>query len=287
MVGTNGMAEETESPIAPTIEPARARFAALGTGAAWLLGLRAGLELLRGALASAPLAEAVFGAFVLDVAAGRAGIAWSPPLERARYLAVVARGAAIGAAVPVACVAVALALGWARAAASSVEWTVVLSLVGAIGSATRDELLFRAFPLTFAARAGVPQHAAVAFAALLSLTPELVIGRPTIEGAAVALGAGLISARLWTRADGGIAAVSAHTAAMLTLGPLSHGAGLEIAWQRGELTTGLGSKGPAAWLYAGVSLVVASVVVGRWPAATSSDGEPPTPASSDAARGSS
>jgi hypothetical protein len=281
------MAEETESPIAATTDPLRARLAALGTGAAWLVGLRAGLELLRGALASAPLAEAVFGAFVLDVAAGRAGIAWSPPLARARYLAIVARGAAIGAAVPVACVAVALALGWARATAASVEWTVALSLVGAIGTATRDELLFRAFPLTFAARAGVPRPAAVAFAAVLSLTPELAIGHPTIEGAATALGLGLLCARLWTRAHGGIAAVSAHTAALLALGPLSHGAGLEIAWQRGELTTGLGSKGPAAWLYAALSVVVASVVVARWPAVTPSSDEHATPSSSDEPHGSS
>jgi len=53
-----------------------ARLAELGIGAGWLIGISAALRVLDTLLGQAPLASALLGAILVDLAAGRAGVRW-------------------------------------------------------------------------------------------------------------------------------------------------------------------------------------------------------------------
>ncbi len=252
--------EATEAPSAPASKrPSRSRGPAveLAIGTAVLLGLRAGLELLSGVLATAPLASVVIGALVVDVVAGRAGLVWSDVEEAAR---VQARRAGVGAAAGLLVFAIAaalgVALGWARVGAGTPDGMVLLTLVGAGATAVRDELLLRGLPLMYAERAGIAPRWAVLFAAAMS--PAFLGADPALGPGAIALslGSGLFFACAYRFAGGATAAIGAHAAWLFAVGPLAKGI-FEIGWTRGDLGDGTAAVGGPAFVTTALFVVAA------------------------------
>lgn len=240
------------------------RLVVLATGSAWLLGLRAALELLRGLLRASPLAEAVLGALLVDVVAGRAGLVWS---ESGSAGALQARRALLGGALSLGIVAitigVALAFGWANARVGHPDAMVLLAILGAAAIAVRDELLLRGLPMMFAERAGVPPRFAITFAAMLS--PAFAFGTGTLTPASVALSftTGLLFASIYHHLEGAPAAIVAHAIGSLAMGPLVRGGALELDWIQGELGDGTAASGAPAWSASALSLIAAVVIVPR------------------------
>lgn len=242
--------------------PARERLAALGVGAAWLLGVAGCLELVSFFLGSSSLAEAVVGALLVDVAAGRAGIQWTldepsrPVLVRRCVKAGVA-----AAAVALCAVVVALAAGWAHAGAGRLDALLLLSTLGLVAGAMRDELLLRGFVAHAVAKAGLPSSVAVGFSALLSIAWVLP-KEPTVAGALLAGAAGALFATIYARFDGAWPAIVANASFSLVLGPLTRGGLTDLAWQRGELAVGASADGAPA-LVAAALAVLALVLLPR------------------------
>jgi hypothetical protein len=243
-------AEPVDAPKPQATSRERSPAVELAIGAAVLLGIRAGLELLDGVLSTAPLASVVIGALLVDVVAGRAGLVWSDVDEPA---ALQARRAGLGAAAGLlvfgVLVAIAAGLGWARFAPGHPDGMILLTLVGGGATAVRDELLLRGLPLMYAARAGIAPRWAVLFAAAMS--PALLGADPALGPGAVALalGSGLFFACAYRWAGGATAAIGAHAAWLFAVGPLAKGV-FEIGWTRGDLGDGVAAAGAPAFVAA-------------------------------------
>jgi len=242
----------------------RTRITELAVGAAWILGLRAALQLLAFFLGSAELAQAAVGALVVDLAAGRAGVAWtidSP--ERDELVRRVLRGAAVTIGVALASIALCAMFGFLVVQRGAPDGVVVLSLLALGAAAIRDELLFRALPLHFAARAGVPRGYAMGFAALLSATPFL-IGGASLANVALAAGSGLLFASIYLHLRGVWPAVIAHVLWSICIGPVTKGLVFEASWTgSGEIAEGAAAAGAPAFIAAGLALAAALVIVPR------------------------
>jgi hypothetical protein len=245
----------------------------LGLGAAWLVGLAAGVQLLDQIVGPANLAAAIFGALLIDIAAGRVGVRWDRDDIAADAPKHAAQRVGAGAAVALATGGLALAVAavfhwfhveaWAQPSAA-----LAFAAARAAAVAVRDELLFRGIPLAVAARAGVPAPIARAFAALVSGAAILMIPGVTPAAVALAVASGWLFAALWERDRGAWAAVGAHGAWILLLGSALHGGGIDAAWTTGELAVGASAAGPPAWV-AAAALVVAAAALPRlrWPSA--------------------
>jgi membrane protease YdiL (CAAX protease family) len=249
---TSAARSETPSP-----EDARARLAALGTGAAWLLGVAGCLELVSFFLGSSSLAEAVVGALLVDVAAGRAGIAWTldepaRPVLMRRCL----KAGAFGGAAALVTLLAALIATWARVHPGHLDALLLLSALGAVAAAIRDELLLRGFVAHAVAKAGLGSGVAVAFSALLSVAWILPKG-PTPAAAALALTSGALFAVVYARLGGAWPAIAANASFSLLLGPFSRGGLVDLEWLTGELAVGASADGPPALVAAGVAATAA------------------------------
>lgn len=241
----------------------RARLATLGTGAAWLLGLAALLQVIAVVIGGSPPAEAAVGALVVDVAAGRAGILWATdaaarPLLVRRVL--VASGMA--AAVVLVTLVIAGVQGWVRTEPGHIDGLFLLAIGTTVGVSIRDELLLRAVPIHFAKKAGIGNQAAIAFAAALSPTPFLLEGAPAAS-VVLAVATGFLFASLYVYAGGAWAAIAARCTWSLAVGPFSHGGVADVRWRRGELMEGSNAAGPPAFMAALVAVALALLVLPR------------------------
>ncbi|MFO0549123.1 MAG: hypothetical protein U0271_12100 [Polyangiaceae bacterium] len=264
---------DAAAPAAPKRPPElthRQRLASLGYGALWLVGLRAVLLIVAGVLTSSPLLQPLGGALLVDIAAGRAGIAWTVlPDEGASSRRLIARRsfAAAGflASIALATIILSHGLGWASLHPGKFDSMIVLSMLAVTAGAIRDEVFLRAFPLHFASRAGLPKRAAVVFAALLSPTAFLLTGA-SAANVTLSLTTGLLFATIYAELGGAWPAIAAHAAWSLTIGPLVHGSALEVSWTRGELAAETSAAGPPAYVASALALVGALVFVPKWAA---------------------
>ncbi|NUO50018.1 MAG: CPBP family intramembrane metalloprotease [Polyangiaceae bacterium] len=235
---------------------AKQRLSILGTGAAWLLGIRAALLILAGVLGSSPLPEAVLGALIVDLATGRAGLPWSEDdLKRGEALRRAMLGAGVGAGVAALALGISLAAGWGTGFAGHADVTSLMAFVPAGAIAVRDELLYRGLPLLFAARAGLPIWTAVAFGALASPS-TFAGGHPSAAAIALAVSNGALFGTLYVRTKSAWGAVGAHAAWALVTDMLARGTLFEVRWGAGELATGEAAAGPPAFVGAALALVV-------------------------------
>jgi hypothetical protein len=249
----------------PSTDP-RARAAPLLVGLAWLFGIRALLLLLGGFIGSSPLAEAVLGALVCDLATSRAGIAWTTAELTRRELQLTSLRAAGLAALPVlGAITFALALSQATIRGGSPNVMILASLAASFTTAIRDELLYRALPFRFAREAGLPDGAIVAFTALLSPTAFVGIGF-SLPALVLSLASGLFFAVVYARASGAWAAIAAHGTTLALMGPLSRGGIVDVAYARGDLAEGAAAGGPVAFV-AAAGFVAAAAWLWRRPAA--------------------
>lgn len=240
---------------------AKEKIATLGVGAGYVLGLGAALQLVALLLGASPLGEAVVGALIVDLAAGRAPLTWA--LDGAARSVLIRRcAAAAGAAIAplLAVIVLALLLGWARPHEGRVDLYFALSLGAVVAIAIRDELLLRALPLHFAGKAGVHPIAASVFTAALS-PAQLIASKPTAASVALSFASGLLFAAAYVRFRGAWAAIAAHTAWSLVIGPGTHGGFTDLEWLRGDLTDGVRASGAAPWIAAGLAAAAAGALL--------------------------
>ncbi len=242
---------------------ARPRIALLAIGAAWLLGLRAALLVLGGMLGSSDLAHAAIGALIVDLAAGRIGIAWALDALTGSALTLrVVRAALISLGVVGATVVIASVAGQVSLRAGVPDAVSLLSLVSLSAAAIRDELLYRAIPFHFATRAGITRRFVLPFAAAMSLTPILA-SNPSVASVALTFASGLLFGSIYAHAQGAWAAIGAHAAWSIAIGPMLKGMPLEAVWKQGEVSEAASAGGPAAWIAALVTTAAALFVVPR------------------------
>lgn len=245
----------------------RARITELVTGAGWLLGLRAALQLLALLLGSAELAQAAVGALIVDLGAGRAGIAWAREnTERSEIVRRVVRGGGVALVVGGAALAISRVAGFVSFGPGHADTMALLSLLALAAIAIRDELLFRVIPLFFAERAKVPRRFAMPFAAMLSATPFL-IGGASIANVTLAFASGLLFASAYVHLSGVWGAVAAHLAWSIVVGPVTKGLLFEASWLDGQIAEGSAAAGAPAFVAAALAVLAALFVMPRFAAA--------------------
>lgn len=245
----------------------RARIAALGLGAMWLLGLAAALQILMFFFGTTSLATAVVGALIVDLGAGRAQISWSPDTASASIIATrVAWAVGLGASPALLAVGLGCAFGWAKIHSGRLDITFGLTVAGTFALAIRDELLLRAIPIHFMRRAALPTYLIVGFPALLSVAPTLAES-PSVGAIALAISSGALFATLYAapilKAQWGAGpwgAVSAHIAWAFVMGPLSHGGLVDLEWIHGDLAEGPKASGAPAFVAAALALATTAAV---------------------------
>ena len=244
----------------PSTEPSRAPALLLLIGVAWILGIRALLLVLTSFLGNSPLAEAVLGALLVDVASGRAGVAWvseelgRPELRtRCLYAGFIAF-AAIGLALAASVIG-----GFAALRGGAPSVMLLASLLGVFTQAIRDELLLRALPFRFAREAGIADGPIVVFTALLSPTAFLLSGA-SAPAVFLSFSSGLLFATMYARWSGAWAAIVAHSVVLAVSGPLVRGGLLELSFVRGELADGALAAGAPA-IMGGVLMSIAALFV--------------------------
>jgi membrane protease YdiL (CAAX protease family) len=228
----------------------RAQVLELGVGAAWLVGIAAALQLIGLLVGQNPLAHAVVGAVVVDLAVTRAGVRWderaTPTLKsHAKDLLV---GSGVTLAVLTAALLVALAVGLARIDHGHPSVALLLALLRAVGVGVRDELLFRGLVLTIAARAGVRARYAVAFAALAGGAAIALLPDATPEAVLLTIASGAAFALLYRWRKGAWAAIGAHVAWVFFGGTALRGTLIEVTWAQGQLSDTVRAAGAPAVL---------------------------------------
>jgi hypothetical protein len=249
--------------------PSRSPLSELGRGAAWLLGIRGSLVVLDGLVPGSPLASSVLGALLTDIGVNRAGASWDrdPEVSRRGAIERFLRGLSLGTTLAASALLASYAFGWASVRLGRPDPMLLLALLAALGTAMREELLYRVLPLHFAARAHVPAWVALGFAASLSVAASALHPQSTLAGLALELGKGLLFASLAHHFRGAWAPIAAHTIWAFLLGAASRGGLLEVVYSQGELSDGALSAGAPAWFAAGLAVLLALFAVPRLSAA--------------------
>lgn len=237
----------------------RAQLAVLGTGAAWLLGIAAALELVSYFLGTSSLAEAVVGALIVDIAAGRAGVAWVlGDVARSDLIRRCAKAAGLAAGLAGATLLVGVVLGWTKFYAGTIDAYAFLSALGVIAIAIRDELLLRGVVFRFGTSAKVPTPAIVVFSAMLSGAFVLARGG-TPAAVTLAIGTGLLFACIYLHFGGAWPSIAAHATWSLVIGPVTRGSIADLEWTNGDLTEGPSAAGAPAYVAAAIAVLIAFV----------------------------
>lgn len=262
---------ETRAPTSPP----RSALGELGRGAAWLLGIRGSLVVLDGLVPGSPLASSVLGALLTDIGVGRAGASWDRDPEVSRRVAIerFLRGLSLGTTLAASALLASHTFGWASVRLGRPDPMLLLALLAALGTAMREELLYRVLPLHIAERARVPTWVALGFAASLSVAASALHPQSTLAGLGLELGKGLLFASLAHHFRGAWAPIAAHTIWVFLVGSASRGGLLEVVYTQGELEGGALSAGAPAWLAAGLAAALALFAVPRLAAAAAI--EPP------------
>jgi membrane protease YdiL (CAAX protease family) len=244
---------------------ARTQALEVGVGAAWLIGLAAALQLVGLLVGQNPLAAAVVGAVVVDLAVSRAGVRWDArgPSTAKRQAKELLLGAGVALAVLAVVLGVALAFGLARVGHGHPSVAVGLALLRAVGVGVRDELLFRGLVLTIAARASVPGGYAVAFAALAGGASIALTPGATAEAVLLTVASGAAFALLYRWRAGAWAAIGAHAAWVFLGGAALRGTLLDVTWTSGQLSETMRASGTPA-LLATLGWAACAVALALW-----------------------
>ena len=243
------------------------RLTELALGAAWPVGLAAGLQIVSVLLSSSPLAAALAGAVVADVVAARAGVQWTDPLERegpgrrARIARRVGLGAALSALAVLITLGASVVLGWATVEAGAPSVGFGFAVARAIALAVRDELLLTGIPFAAAARAGLSARAALVFSALAHGAALGLAPGASASSFALATALGALAAALFLRGRGVFAAVAVHASFTALAGAGLRGALLDATWVDGALATGTQAFGRPAWLGAALLAILAALAL--------------------------
>jgi hypothetical protein len=166
------------------------------------------------------------------------------------------QAAAIGSGVGALALIVGLAMGWGKAYVGKLDFYALLSTIGIVALAIRDELLLRGFAFHAATKAGLRAPTTMAFCALLSMA--FILPRGAGPGALALAGAtGLLYATVYRHLGGAGPAIVAHAAWSLIIGPFSRGAIADVEWTNGELIDGANAAGAPAFVAAGLATVAA------------------------------
>jgi hypothetical protein len=214
-------------------------------------------------------------AVIVELGAGRLAISWSDPRGPLPTFATIARRAGRGAALGAAAVGAALvfavathAASFARSAPAAGPLAIGLLIAGL--TATRDELLLRGlvlraferaapgpFPIVIAGMAGAAATAGAALARAGSDVEVAVV--PTLT-------AGLLAAAfagLWRIDRGAWLAWGAHVAWLWVLGPVTHGALVDLRWAESVWGGGDALDSPVTTLVTAACAVAALVFAQR------------------------
>jgi membrane protease YdiL (CAAX protease family) len=252
----------------------------LARGAVWLVGIAAAVQLIDFFIGQSPLAAAVVGVVVVELATSRGGLLWSRPASAAipapvpsedppgsrrspvaqpdkedadrgrRALRSLGLGAAVGLVAAALAVVVAILSGSARIEAGSPSGALVWALIRVAALAPRDELLLRGWILHTAERAGLSPRMGVAFAALAGGASIALLPGAEPASIALAVAAGWIAATLWNRAGTAWAAIGVHAGWALFSGVGIRGGLVDVTFASGSLGEGIKASGAPAWIAA-------------------------------------
>jgi uncharacterized protein len=265
----------------------------LALGTLWLVGIAAAVQIIDVFIGQSPLAAAVVGAVVVELATSRGGLLWSRPgsprpasgpsgdrgvpssrsreaqpdkedADRGRRaLRGLGLGAAVGFVAAVGTVLVALLIGSASIEAGTPSGALVWALIRVAAVAARDELLLRGWILRTAERAGLSPRTGVIFASLAGGASIALLPGADLPSVVLAVALGWVAATLWNRVGGAWAAIGVHMGWALFSGVGLRGGLADVTWvSGGSLGEGVKASGTPAWIAAVVFAVVA-IAVGR------------------------
>lgn len=246
----------------PIVTPLRE----IAQGVAWLVGTAMAVRFVETLIGRSPLGAALAGAVVVDLAMTRAGVRWDdrddtkPKRASVRTWRDIGLGVAVGSALVIIPLVIGVIVGGATISVGSLSTTLLFGLLRSGADAVRDELLYRGLPVYVAARAGVPVYLAVAYAALVGVTPLVLLERLSTEALLVAASQGVLFAMLWVRTNAAWASVSAHATWFFLAGVGLRGAILEVSWTRGLLAEGARIQGLPAVCCLIVSILLTFVI---------------------------
>lgn len=225
-----------------SIDPGRLALREVTAGAACLVSVTAGLQLVAGYLPN-PITRAFAGAFALSLVTSAVGLEAEPWGLSAR--ARVARALFLGLAVALVTLAAALALG-ARLGAGELGLGTFLGVAECLAAAYRDEVWLRGLPLHFAKRAGISSRIVVPYLVATGVAAVLLDPAAKPAGLALTGASGLAFALLWLRSGDPWAPVAAHAAWRLASDVVFAGDAFEL--EPAKLPTGVGASGILAWV---------------------------------------
>ena len=207
----------------------------------WGLIFYASVELSASFLVRSKIASLAVGAAIAEWGAGRVGVHWSEPGDPAPAWGSLARRIGLGFALGLGACVVALLFACATGGAwiapnRPIASGMVVGLVAAALSATRDELLFRGILLKSIAslpRSSSHRGIAIGACALAAGLHPLGAGERSVAKLMIATAAGAGFAALWQRDRGAWLAVGAHAAWAWALGSLLRGGLLDVRTRAG------------------------------------------------------
>jgi hypothetical protein len=159
----------------------------------------------------------------------------------------------------------------AIAAGGELAWvapgaTLLFSFAESAAIGYRDELWLHGLPLLFAARAGLPRGAAIAFAAAASVAAIALEPGASVASLALTASSAVWFALLWQRTGDAWAPVAAHLAWAWVSEALLAGELLDLASAQGRIARGLGASGAPAWIAtAAFAALAIATALGRLP----------------------
>ncbi len=234
----------------------------IARGVAWLVGTAVAARFVETLVGRNPLGAALAGAVVVDLAMTRAGVRWDEQDDSISKGSASRTWQGIGIGVAVASVLVfvplvfCLIVGAATIGPGSFSSMVVFGLLRGAADGVRDELLFRGLPLYVAVRAGVRAPIAIGYAALVGVSPLLLVERLSWEALFVSAAQGVLFAMLWVRTKSAWASVSAHAAWFFLAGVGLRGAVVEVSWASGLLAENARIRGLPA-----IACIVVSILL--------------------------
>jgi hypothetical protein len=253
------VATEAASIDAPAATPLRE----ITRGVAWLVGTAVAVRFIETLVGRSPLGAALAGAVVVDLAMTRAGVRWDEQQDDPKSKGSSSRawqgigiGVAVASVLVIVPLVVSVIVGAATIAPGNFSSMVVLGLLRGAADGVRDELLYRGLPLYVAARAGVRAPIAIGYAALVGVSPLVLVERLSWEALVVSLAHGVLFAMLWVRTKAAWASVSAHATWFFLAGMGLRGAVVEVSWTSGILAENARIRGLPAIICVVVSILL-------------------------------
>lgn len=215
-----------------------------------LIGMAAIVFVLDAVLDAYRLASLLLGLFAIEFLARKQGFQWDETGKRTtmQSTGVVALGFGLGAFVVLSMVGVAWLAGYAQVSIGSPTMVGLgLGLVTPVVQAARDELLFRAAPLTLLKK-HVPDRFALPFVALLGSAPLWLHPTPSIVGIGLTIVTGWIFALAIRMGKGILLAWGMHAGWLFMLGAGIRGSVFDVSLGSSTWLPFAQAQGAAAWI---------------------------------------